>query len=152
GCIPALYSLYVRLGLPESVRFLEAKGRHQEAEQVVRSFEQSAEADGCDVSKLTTLSPTEREDDAGENQGIFSGMYRKRTIALWVIWFCINLSYYGAFIWIPSLLVSSGFPLVKSFEFTLIITLAQLPGYAVSAWLIEKWGRRSTLVFFLIGS
>ena len=41
---------------------------------------------------------------------------------------------------------------MKSFEYTLIITLAQLPGYAVSAWLIEKWGRRPTLAAFLAGS
>jgi len=41
---------------------------------------------------------------------------------------------------------------VRSFEFTLIITIAQLPGYAVSAFLIEKWGRRPTLTVFLVGS
>jgi putative MFS transporter len=41
---------------------------------------------------------------------------------------------------------------VKSFGFTLIITLAQLPGYAASAWLIEVWGRRVTLSVFLAGS
>jgi putative MFS transporter len=50
------------------------------------------------------------------------------------------------------LLVSSGFGLVKSFEYTLIITIAQLPGYAVAAVLIERWGRRSTLITFLAGS
>lgn len=77
---------------------------------------------------------------------------RGRTLALWLVWFGINLSYYGAFIWIPSLLVGRGFPLVKSFEFTLIITVAQLPGYAVAAWLIEVWGRRLTLAAFLAGS
>jgi putative MFS transporter len=75
-----------------------------------------------------------------------------RTTALWAVWYCINLSYYGAFIWIPTLLVQRGFPLVRSFEFTLIITLAQVPGYAVAAWLIEKWGRRATLAVFLAGS
>lgn len=32
------------------------------------------------------------------------------------------------------------------------MTLAQLPGYAVSAYLIEKWGRCLTLSVFLIGS
>jgi MFS transporter, putative metabolite:H+ symporter len=42
--------------------------------------------------------------------------------------------------------------MVKSFEYTLWITLAQLPGYAVSAWLIERWGRRPTLATFLAGS
>lgn len=64
----------------------------------------------------------------------------------------MNFAYYGAFIWIPSILVDAGFGLVRSFGFTLLITLAQLPGYAVAAWLIEKWGRRLTLSVFLIGS
>lgn len=71
---------------------------------------------------------------------------------LWIVWFAVNFSYYGAFIWLPSLLVESGFSLVRSFEYTLIITLAQLPGYFASAVLIEKWGRRPTLVTFLLGS
>ena len=46
---------------------------------------------------------------------------------------------------------SQGYDLVRSFGFTLIITLAQLPGYAVAAWLIEVWGRRLTLSVFLVG-
>ncbi len=48
--------------------------------------------------------------------------------------------------------MSQGYDLVRSFGFTLIITLAQLPGYAVAAWLIEVWGRRLTLSVFLAGS
>lgn len=40
GCVPAIYAVYVRLGLPESVRFLEKKGRHDEAESIVVSFEE----------------------------------------------------------------------------------------------------------------
>src|SRR5690606_30397704 len=67
-------------------------------------------------------------------------------------WFCVNFAYYGAFIWIPSLLVAQGFDITKSFQFTLIITLAQLPGYLVAAILIEVWGRRATLATFLLGS
>ena len=75
-----------------------------------------------------------------------------RTAALWVVWFSINFAYYGAFIWLPTLLVADGFSLVRSFGFTLVITLAQLPGYAVAAYLIERWGRRPTLAVFLLGS
>ena len=41
---------------------------------------------------------------------------------------------------------------MRSFSFTLIITLAQLPGYALAGWLIEVWGRRTTLAVFLAGS
>lgn len=39
GAVPAVYALYVRMKMPESVRFLESRGRDDEAEEVVRSFE-----------------------------------------------------------------------------------------------------------------
>lgn len=80
-----------------------------------------------------------------------SGQARNST-ALSLVWFFVNFSYYGAFIWIPSILHAQGYDIVKSFGFTLIITLAQLPGYAVAAWLVEQWGRRWTLAVFLLGS
>src|SRR5699024_3742487 len=149
GMIPALYALYVRMALPESVRFLEATDRHDEAEIIAADSEAPARHEGHELSP--DAPPAEVDADAGESS-IWSPRMRARTAALWVIWFCINLSYYGAFIWIPSLLVADGFTLVRSFTFTLIITLAQLPGYAAAAWLIEVWGRRVTLAVFLVGS
>lgn len=152
GLIPAAYALVIRFGLPESVRFLESKGRHDEAERIVREYEASAGveppvAEHGDPQREPTA-PT--RDDPRES--LWSPRLRARTGALWIVWFGINFSYYGAFIWLPSLLVSQGFDLVKSFGYTLIITLAQLPGYAVAAWLIEVWGRRVTLAVFLAGS
>ena len=89
---------------------------------------------------------------ASASRALWSAEFRVRTACLWLVWFCVNFSYYGAFIWIPSILVAQGYDLVRSFGFTLIITLAQLPGYAVAAWLIEVWGRRLTLSVFLAGS
>lgn len=162
GMVPAFYALYVRMKLPESVRYLESKGRHDEAEQIVTDFEASESArlpfqTGTSASEprrpSETLEPAASTEPAvSAGGGIWSSALRRRTAALWTIWFCINLSYYGAFTWIPSILVDQGYTLVKSFTFTLIITLAQLPGYAVAAFLIEKWGRRSTLAVFLAGS
>lgn len=148
GIVPAAYALVVRYGLPESVRFLESKGRHAEAEQAVRRYEEASGVEAPASSDLVSeVVPAERE-----QRTIWSPGLRSRTIALWVVWFCINLAYYGAFIWLPSLLVKQGHTVVKSFEYTLIITLAQLPGYAVAAVLIEIWGRRATLATFLAGS
>ncbi|HIY24276.1 MAG TPA: MFS transporter [Candidatus Brachybacterium merdigallinarum] len=170
GMVPAFYALVVRWGMPESVRFLEKKGRHQQAEEIVVSFEQAAADSGAGATSTASSAAAEEastaESSAAESvsaaastsaaaratQGIWSPALRARTAALWVVWFCINLSYYGAFIWIPSLLVDRGFTLTTSFSYTLIITLAQLPGYAVAAWLIEVIGRRWTLTIFLAGS
>ena len=150
GMIPAAYAVVVRWGLPESVRFLEQKGRDDEAEAAVRRFETSAGVESPDPSMPPAPSPTAQP--AHRWTALWSPPYRRRTLALWLTWFGTNFSYYGAFIWLPTLLVASGFTLVKSFEYTLIITLAQLPGYAVSAVLIERWGRRPTLATFLAGS
>ncbi|MCC2032073.1 MFS transporter [Microbacterium allomyrinae] len=171
GAIPAFYALIVRWGLPESARWLQRRGRHADAEAVVRSFEQAAlSREGSAPSPGSgtpgASSPTEAETtppasaeapaaatSAGARLGaLWSREFRVRTACLWVVWFCVNFSYYGAFIWIPSILVAQGYDLVRSFGFTLIITLAQLPGYAAAAWLIEVWGRRTTLSVFLVGS
>lgn len=147
GLVPAAYSIIVRFGLPESVRFLEGKGRHTEAERAVRTYEAAA---GIAPPTQPFDAPAAARSTTGVS--IWSARLRGRTLALWIVWFCVNFAYYGAFIWLPTLLVARGFGMVKSFEYTLWITLAQLPGYAVSAWLIEKWGRKPTLATFLAGS
>lgn len=153
GAIPAVYALVVRWGLPESARWLERQGRHTEAEAVVTRFEQSA-AVGADQRRRTDppVTPVAAMTGGSRLRVLWSAEFRVRTAALWIVWFCVNFAYYGAFIWIPTILFSQGYDLVKSFGFTLIITLAQLPGYAVAAWLIEVWGRRVTLSVFLAGS
>ncbi|WP_269073895.1 MFS transporter [Agrilactobacillus fermenti] len=83
---------------------------------------------------------------------IWTGQYTKRTVMLWLLWFMIVFSYYGIFLWLPSVMVVRGFDIVHSFGYVLIMTLAQLPGYFMAAWLIEKIGRKGVLVTFLIGT
>lgn len=78
--------------------------------------------------------------------------YRQKTALLWFVWFLVVFSYYGMFLWLPSVMVLKGFSLVNSFGYVLIMTLAQLPGYFFAAWLIEKWGRKWVLGSFLIGT
>lgn len=153
GAIPAVYALVVRWGLPESARWLERQGRYADADAVVTRFEQSA-AVGSDTRRRTAppASPVTVMTGGSRLRALWSAEFRVRTGSLWIVWFCVNFAYYGAFIWIPTILFSQGYDLVKSFGFTLIITLAQLPGYAVAAWLIEVWGRRVTLSVFLAGS
>lgn len=155
GAIPAAYALFVRWGLPESARWLERRGRHAEADVVVRSFEEAAGAAPLvrPAAAAAEDSPPAVATSVGSRlAALWAPEFRMRTACLWLVWFCVNFSYYGAFIWIPSILVGQGYDLVRSFGFTLIITLAQLPGYAAAAWLIEVWGRRVTLSVFLVGS
>ncbi len=149
GALPALYAAVVRFGLPESVRFLEQRGRDAEAEAVVRRFEGAAA-----VTPPTTpaAAVATAPGPAPGPRALWTPGRRLHTASLWMVWFGVNFSYYGAFIWLPTILVASGMDLVRSFGFTLVITLAQLPGYGVAAVLVEWWGRRPTLSLFLAGS
>ncbi|MDN7246620.1 MFS transporter [Planococcus shenhongbingii] len=83
---------------------------------------------------------------------VWSKKYRKPTLMLWIVWFTVVFSYYGMFLWLPSVMVLKGFTLIQSFGYVLIMTLAQLPGYFSAAWLIEKAGRKFVLVTYLIGT
>ncbi|ANE45685.1 major facilitator transporter [Paenibacillus swuensis] len=81
---------------------------------------------------------------------VWSDKYRKSTITLWILWFTVVFSYYGMFLWLPTVMVLKGFTLVKSFQYVLIMTLAQLPGYFTAAYFIERFGRKFVLVVYLL--
>ncbi|MFF2447343.1 MFS transporter [Neobacillus sp. NPDC058068] len=83
---------------------------------------------------------------------LWSKEYSRQTAMLWIVWFCVVFSYYGMFLWLPSVMVMKGFSLIKSFEYVLIMTLAQLPGYFTAAWCIERFGRKFVLVVYLTGT
>ncbi|MFI7481748.1 MFS transporter [Kocuria sp. M1R5S2] len=157
GVVPAVYAVVVRRALPESVRFLESRGRTQEAESAVRAFERArplgrSRRESEEEARAADAAPDATPSGPRADRSIWSPDLRRRTGGLWTIWFCINFSYYGAFTWLPTLLLQQGFTLTTSFGYVLVITLAQLPGYAAAAWLIEVWGRRVTLAVFLGGS
>lgn len=94
-----------------------------------------------------------RDRTYGQNiKAVWSKPYAKPTLMLWILWFTVVFSYYGMFLWLPSVMVIKGFSLIKSFEYVLIMTIAQLPGYFTAAWLIEKAGRKFVLITYLLGT
>ncbi|MDI7743895.1 MFS transporter [Lysinibacillus fusiformis] len=84
--------------------------------------------------------------------GVWQKKYSRSTLMLWILWFTVVFSYYGMFLWLPSVMVGKGFDLISSFKYVLIMTLAQLPGYFTAAWFIEKLGRKFVLITYLIGT
>lgn len=85
-------------------------------------------------------------------QSVWKKEYAKSTLMLWIVWFMVVFSYYGMFLWLPSVMVMKGFSMIQSFEYVLIMTLAQLPGYFTAAWIIEKVGRKFVLSLYLLGT
>jgi MFS transporter, putative metabolite:H+ symporter len=148
GALPALYVAYLRRALPESPRFLAEKGRAPEADAVVRRVERAG------GGALLTLAPAIAPTRAGRTRisELFTGRYVRRTVMLWILWFGVVLTYYGIFLWIPSILATRGLSDVRSNEFFFLSTLAQVPGYFSAAWLVERVGRKPTLVAYLLGT
>ena len=148
GAVPALYAAYLRTALPESPRYLAERGRAAEADAVVRRVERMG------GGALLTLAKAVAPLRAGRSKvgDLFAPGYARRTVMLWILWFGITLTYYGIFLYVPTLLVARGLSVVRSNEFFFLSTLAQVPGYFSAAWLVERWGRKPTLVAYLLGT
>lgn len=145
GGLPVFYVFLVWAKVPESIPFLVSRGRIEEAHQLLQSIERRC---GVEVVQQAVVRPSSAPQKASFMQ-LWSGALARRSLMLWLIWFGIVYSYYGIFTWLPSLLVKQGYSIVQSFEYVLMMILAQLPGYLVAAWLVEKLGRKATLAGFL---
>ncbi|MDF2571066.1 MAG: naiP [Sporomusa sp.] len=151
GALPALYVFIIRMGVPESIRYLIHKGRQSEALEIVSRIELSAgiipPAQQAIIKDSIVQNPADEKKLAFKE--LWTAQFAKRTIILWLIWFGIVYSYYGIFTWLPSLMVKQGHTVIKTFEYVLIMTLAQLPGYFSAAYLVDRIGRKATLAMYL---
>ena len=147
GALPALYAAYLRTALPESPRYLAEQGRAADADAVVRRVERAS--GGALLTLARTVAPARTKTRVAD---LFGAGYVRRTVMLWILWFGITFTYYGIFLFLPSVLFGRGLSEVRSNEFFFLSTLAQVPGYFSAAWLVERWGRKPTLVTYLLGT
>jgi MFS transporter, putative metabolite:H+ symporter len=148
AALPALYVAYLRSALPESPRYLAERGRTAEADAIVRRVERAS--GGALLTLGAAIAPV-RSGRTSIAQ-LWSPAYARRTAMLWILWFGITFTYYGIFLYVPSLLAARGLSEVRSNEFFFLSTIAQIPGYFSAAWLVERWGRKPTLVTYLLGT
>jgi len=153
--LPIVMLLWWRRELPESPRWLMQRGRSREASLVVDKME------AFYVAKGETLAPYQdvqipsmgvrRAGTFWQNlAALWSKDIARTSLMLWILWIAITFSYYGFFTWIPTLLVKQGMTITKSFGYSLIIYLAQIPGYYSAAFLTEKLDRKWTIVLYLL--
>ncbi|WP_296102375.1 MFS transporter [uncultured Agrobacterium sp.] len=141
---PALIGIGLRFLVPESPLYLLRTGRSEEAKVVVNSM---LKTNGRAIlDERTGIAQSE----ASKGQGLFSPALRQRSIMILAIWFLVSVSYYGVFTWMPARLAGEGFGFVRGYGFLVLVALAQIPGYALAAYGVEKWGRKPTLIGFCL--
>lgn len=147
SAIPGLIIFFIRRYVPESPRYLLVKGKPEQAAAIVRQVarENGREMPDFELTPLAPAPPTRIQD-------LLRPQLRRTSLLLWLIWFAISLGYYGVFTWLPGFFRAAGMTMLPVYQNTFILALAQLPGYFSAAWLVERWGRRRTLAFYLVAS
>ncbi len=132
---------------PESLRYLQLKGRAREAVSLLKKHGLIPEDF---VEEKPSIIGFRRYSIMESIRELWSSLYWKRTLLLWMLWAVLVYTYHGIFIWLPTFYVREmGLTVVKSIEWTMIVTLAQVPGYYSAALLLDRVGRKPIATIYL---
>ncbi|NKQ54011.1 aromatic acid/H+ symport family MFS transporter [Amycolatopsis sp. K13G38] len=134
--VPLAYFL-----LPESVAFLAAKGRLEEAKRVARQY-------GLDE-------PVARERSVEQRAGL-RDLFRPPLLTMAIVFavttFIGQLFIYGLSTWLPQIMRSAGYPLGSALSFLATMSLGAIAGAAAMSWFADRAGPRPVAMWgFAIG-
>ena len=132
--------------IPKSMRYLIQRNRLDEAERIVKRFSSVDPATAVVQAQPNMAHAKIRIAD------ILRGNYLRYTLGAWIMSVTWSMAFYGMSVWLPSLLLRSGFTLVHSFAYTAAITGAGVAGVFMSGIFMDWLGRRTaTALGFFIG-
>lgn len=142
GALPIVLLLLARLNMPESPHWLIKQGRHKEANTIVEKV----------FGQGVVVSHEEQEAKKTSLVDIFKNGYGKRTFFVSTFWSLQVMTTFAIGIYIPEILGQFGFQDgSQKYLGSAIINLFYLIGIFPALYLVEKYGRRPTLIWpFLI--
>jgi putative MFS transporter len=142
GLVPSVLILPLSFLMPESPRWLASRGRIAEADAIVGGFEASAQRGGLVLAEPRPSPPLAKK--RSDWREMFRGIYRKRTLMLWALWFCVYIVTNGMITWMPTLYREVfKLPLQTSLAYGFITSACGVVASIVCALLIDRVGRKN---------
>ncbi|HWV09276.1 MAG TPA: MFS transporter, partial [Pseudomonas sp.] len=136
--------LLVRIGTPESPRWLISKGRHDEAERIIKKVY------GPSFS-LRNLPEQEAEKKVSLSDLLHSG-YGKRMLFVAVFWSCSVIPVFAVYSFAPKVLQALNLQGSWASYGSVVITLMFVVGCVIATRLINTLGRRSMVIHSFLWS
>ncbi len=148
SAFPALFVAVLRSTIHETPYFLAKHGRMEELKSTLSKI---AKENGTDADFSLPAKP-EKESESQKTSylELLSPKFRKDSVAIALVWISLNFGYYGLFIWLPAIFYQLGYASLELYTYILITALVQFPGYFSAAYLVDKIGRKKTLLAYLL--
>jgi putative MFS transporter len=149
GCSGAVFVWLIRLGLPESPRWLIQHGRVAEAEAIVARLEKRIEramGKPLQAARVEQVQSVASATASAEDGSPWNARYRRRTIMLLVFNFFQSIGYYGFASWVPTLLAEKGVTLTHSLWYSFLIAIASPLGPLLSMVIADRIERKWLIV------
>ena len=104
GALPAVIIIPMRQLMPESPRWLASRGRYDEANAILTEIEDEISEHGAKPLPPVPVNVAIVTPSQARIGDLLQGIYRRRTLAVWTIWFCTYIIVYGLNTTVPSLL------------------------------------------------
>jgi putative MFS transporter len=153
GAAPAILVAFLRRLVPESPRWLARHDRLAEADATTTAIEQHVARDlGKPLPEPAQSVATEGR-QVGRPRELFEGIYLRRTLSVWAIWFCAAMVGYGLLVWLPTIFRTVyKMPVSDALLYSSVGNIAVLFAGLASALLIDRVGRKPIFITgFLLG-